>query len=401
MQSRVRSWAFAAGAAVLVASGAAAQFSDNFESYATGAFTPGGAPNSGAWRQWDSYPIAAGQGPYINDSVGGPVHSGNRALGTREAADTVREFPGYTSGHWDFRLWTYVQGAGSTTPMSGIQWLILLNDYTDNAGALNRWATQIAFNPLLGQVQADNGYSLVTGLPQSGSNTVMTFDAWVEVLVDIDLTNDVAQIYYGGAPIGDPFLFSAGPFGQDVGAPILDCLDLYANSLTYAAGTGTLEFLYWDDLAITPHTPLPTTYCTAGTSVLGCSPTITSVGFPSASASSGFTLMSSFVDSNQTGLFFYGVTNTSFVPVQWGTTGTSFFCVKAPVWRMGPTNSGGTGGCTGSFAQDWNAYMAANPGVLGNPRIAGSSFDAQLWMRDPPSQKTTILSDGLRFVLAP
>jgi hypothetical protein len=45
--------------------------------------------------------------------------------------------------------------------------------------------------------------------------------------------------------------------------------------------------------------------------------------------------------------------------------------------------------------------MAANPGVLGNPRIAGSSFDAQLWMRDPPSQKTTILSDGLRFVLAP
>ena len=63
--------------------------------------------------------------------------------------------------------------------------------------------------------------------------------------------------------------------------------------------------------------------------------------------------------------------------------------------------SGGTTGCTGGFAQDWRAFMAANPTALGNPLAAGQNFDAQLWMRDPPSPKTTILSDALRFTVCP
>jgi hypothetical protein len=401
MESRIRKWVVCAGAALCCASVATAQFSDNFESYANGAFTPGGTPNSGGWRQWDTYPLAAGQGPFVNNTANGPVHSGARALGTREAADTIHEFAGFNTGHWDFHIWTYVQGPASATPMSGQQWLVLLNDYTDGAGAANRWATQIAFDPSLAQVTCDNGYSTISGLPQWGSSAPLVYDAWTEVKIDLDIGANLAQVYYNGAPVGDPFVWSAGPFGQDVGAPILDCIDLYANSPSYAVGSGTLEYLYWDDLAIVPHVTAPTNYCTVGTTSLGCSPAITSTGTPSASASSGFTLQCNNIDANQTGLFFYGVTNVGFTPVQWGATGTSFFCVKSPVERMGPMNSGGTTGCTGAYAQDWNAYLFANPGAIGTPRIAGASFDAQVWMRDPPSGKTTILSDALRFVLAP
>ncbi|MCC7012773.1 MAG: hypothetical protein IT454_09450 [Planctomycetes bacterium] len=145
----------------------------------------------------------------------------------------------------------------------------------------------------------------------------------------------------------------------------------------------------------------PTTYCTVGTTVSGCSPAISFAGSPSASASSGFTLTSANVDAQRTGLFFYAVANPGFIPVQWGMGNTSYLCVKAPTQRMNVQSSGGTTGCTGAFASDWNAFMATNPGAFGNPRTTGARFEAQLWMRDPLSTKTTILSNALRFDLCP
>jgi hypothetical protein len=175
------------------------------------------------------------------------------------------------------------------------------------------------------------------------------------------------------------------------------CIDLYANS------TAVAGFMLWDDVDISDASgpPVPTTYCTVGTTSGGCSPAIGFTGAPSASASSGFSLTCNSIDAARTGLFFYAVTDVNFVPAQWGVGGTSYLCVKAPTQRMNAQNSGGTTGCTGNFSQDWNAFMAANPSALGNPRVAGASFDAQLWMRDPPNPKTTTLSNACRYVLAP
>ena len=89
------------------------------------------------------------------------------------------------------------------------------------------------------------------------------------------------------------------------------------------------------------------------------------------------------------------------MPTVWGSGGSTFLCIKAPTQRLGIGDSGGTTACTGAFTADWNAFMAAHAGALGNPRTLGERFEAQLWMRDPLSPKTSILSNALRFDLCP
>jgi Tol biopolymer transport system component len=143
----------------------------------------------------------------------------------------------------------------------------------------------------------------------------------------------------------------------------------------------------------------PIAYCTAGTTSNGCLPSISGSGTPSASAPSGFTISVAAVEGQKQGLIFYGVTGR--VALAWGTS-SSFLCVKAPTQRTPAQNTGGTAGaCNGTLSIDWNAYIAANPGALGTPFSAGARVDAQGWFRDPPSPKTTMLSDALEFDLGP
>jgi hypothetical protein len=146
--------------------------------------------------------------------------------------------------------------------------------------------------------------------------------------------------------------------------------------------------------------PAPVNYCTAGTTTNGCNATIAGVGTASASAASGFTLSVTNVEGNKQGLIFYSVTGRAAAP--WGMGSTSFLCVKSPTQRMGTLNSGGTANtCTGAFNQDWNAYTTANPGALGQPFVGCETVQAQAWFRDPAAPKTTNLSNGLEFYVAP
>jgi hypothetical protein len=143
----------------------------------------------------------------------------------------------------------------------------------------------------------------------------------------------------------------------------------------------------------------PVVYCTAGTSTNLCVPSISATGTPSVAASSGFVLNVANVEGQKQGLFFYGISGQLATP--WG-TGNSFLCVKAPTQRMPVQNSGGTiDMCDGAFTDDWLAFIAANPTALGAPFSAGQVVDAQAWYRDPPSAKTTNLSDGIEFTLVP
>jgi hypothetical protein len=153
-------------------------------------------------------------------------------------------------------------------------------------------------------------------------------------------------------------------------------------------------------LEITPP-PSPKAYCTAGTTTHGCTPSISASGTPSASASSGFTISVASVEGWKQGLVFYGIENVGFTPQPWAQS-TSFLCVKAPTQRTPPQFSGGTfGQCDGSLSIDWCAFVAANPGALGAPFSAGARVFAQGWFRDPPSPKSTMLSDGLAFTVVP
>jgi len=144
-----------------------------------------------------------------------------------------------------------------------------------------------------------------------------------------------------------------------------------------------------------------TTYCTSGTTSSGCVPTIGASGTPSASNTTGFTLFANNVEGQKQGLFFYGVDNSGFTPLPWGTS-SAFFCVKPPTQRLPTTSTGGTSGaCDGSLSIDWNSFIASNPGALGVPFSGGSHVYAQAWFRDPPSPKTTMFTNALEFVVCP
>jgi uncharacterized membrane protein len=140
-------------------------------------------------------------------------------------------------------------------------------------------------------------------------------------------------------------------------------------------------------------------YCSAGTTTNGCTATLWASGNASASGAGAFTLSASNVEGQKAGLFFYGVSGALALP--WG-TGPSLLCVKSPTQRLASQNSGGTSGaCDGVLSANWNAFIAANPGALGQPFSAGDVVRAQAWFRDPSSAKTTALSNALAFSVCP
>jgi hypothetical protein len=122
-------------------------------------------------------------------------------------------------------------------------------------------------------------------------------------------------------------------------------------------------------------------------------------GVPDANAGSGFVVLASNVEGQKQGIFFYGVSGP--LAQAWGTS-SSYLCVKPPTQRTGTQFSNGSfNACDGSFSLDWNAYVAGNPGALGVPFAGGESVWIQAWFRDPPSPKTTSLSNALVFTVCP
>lgn len=140
------------------------------------------------------------------------------------------------------------------------------------------------------------------------------------------------------------------------------------------------------------------TYCTAAPSGGGCVAAISSVGSPSASFATPFSIHVAGVDGQRTGLVFYGVSSATSAP--WN--GVSYLCVEQPVQRTPPQSSGGAAqACNGSFSLDWNSFQLQHPTSLGSPFSAGDECFAQAWFREPASPKSTHLSDALAFELQP
>ncbi|MCC6408664.1 MAG: PD40 domain-containing protein [Planctomycetes bacterium] len=143
--------------------------------------------------------------------------------------------------------------------------------------------------------------------------------------------------------------------------------------------------------------PTVASYCTAGTSSQGCTPTLSATGTPEAGASSGFTVSATGVDGQRNGLCFYGVSGPIAAPFANGV-----LCVKPPLQRMSVQNSGGTAGaCDGQIAFDWNQYVASHPIAVGAPFVGGETVWIQAWIRDPQTPFETALSDALWFQVCP
>ncbi len=144
----------------------------------------------------------------------------------------------------------------------------------------------------------------------------------------------------------------------------------------------------------------PTSYCTAGTSANGCTPSMSLAGAPSVSNPQPVILSANNVDGQRAGLVFVGLVPQS---VPWGAGSSSFLCVKPPLARLQAQNSGGTAGqCNGTISGDLNAYLAANGNVLlGASPYSGLLVHAQGWYRDPASPKSTSLSNALTVTFCP
>lgn len=136
----------------------------------------------------------------------------------------------------------------------------------------------------------------------------------------------------------------------------------------------------------------PTVYCTAKVNSDGCTPSIGASGTPSLFSGVGFPITCDSVRPGKSGLLFYGYAAAA-IPFQGG-----FLCVQPPTRRTPPQPAAGAGPCGGSYAFDWNAYLATgNDPAL----VVGVTVWCQWWMRDPQSPSGTGLSDGLRFSICP
>ena len=136
-------------------------------------------------------------------------------------------------------------------------------------------------------------------------------------------------------------------------------------------------------------------YCTAKVDSLGCAPQMWSNGTPSVNALEPFWVMASGVQSQKTGILFYGfATNAS--PWNGGT-----LCVGAPIQRTTLQASGGTpagGDCSGSFQLDFNARIQSGVDPL---LVVGADVFAQHWYRDPNGSFGVGISDALSFDVTP
>ena len=202
---------------MLLATVAAADWSENFDSYAAGS----GLNGQGGWFCWDSNPAFDA---YVSTTQ---ARSGANSVEIEPTSDMVQEF-NIMSGQITISGWNYIP-TGST----GEQYFILLTVYM---GADSDWALDMLFDSDAGTVSTVEGTA----------TTSIVNDQWVEVKVEIDLAADTQSIYYNGT------LLETIPWSPESGIYQFDAVDIFSSG-----GSS----IYWDDFelveaggALTPST---------------------------------------------------------------------------------------------------------------------------------------------------
>ena len=346
-------------------------WSDGFESYAAGSLLHG----QGGW-----YVFNTGMASVVTAPV--PPHSGTKYVELTGGGNAVRPFTGYTTGSYVLSAYVYLPGPASANPLQHPTYFILHNTYSLFGAYMI--SVQIRFN----EPGFPGGWCIDAGSPCTGMGTYPP-DQWFEVRCEIDLGLDLVEVFLDGVPMAPPYAWSYGPLGQGTGAMAIAAVDLYVGGSTTSGST------HWvDDVSLEPA-GLPSTYCTAKTTSGGCVPAILFSGSPSASAGSGFGIFASQVEPAKSGLFFYGKSGKQASPFQGG-----YLCATAPFVRTSLQSSGGAAPCSGTFAIDFNAFIASgkDPGL-----VAGATVDGQWWFRDPgfAPPNATGLTDAIDFAIQP
>jgi len=148
------------------------------------------------------------------------------------------------------------------------------------------------------------------------------------------------------------------------------------------------------------YCPPPFSYCTGKTNSCGGVPMISSVGTPSASAATGFTISATGARAGKSGLLMYSPNGQWSAAFQGGT-----LCIAPQALRRGPpiTSTGGTSAlCDASFSIDWAAF--ANGALGGNPQAyltsIGQRVNVQWWGRDSQAAGS-YLSNAVQYEVCP
>jgi len=202
-------------ALLLVAGGASAQWSDNFDSYADGTLLNG----VGGWEGWDG--VSGAAGTVSNDQA----HSGPNSMVVTGDDDAIHQFSGYTSGQWVLSGWIY-----TPSNLDSLTYWIVQNEY--NHGGPYDWTVEIHLDPATGEVS-----EAIQESYGSGTNYLpLVYDQWVQIRAEFDLDNNLVETYYNDQ------LLASGPVNIRQGGAIeIANLDLYAPH----AGV-----VYHDDLSL-------------------------------------------------------------------------------------------------------------------------------------------------------
>jgi subtilisin family serine protease len=140
-------------------------------------------------------------------------------------------------------------------------------------------------------------------------------------------------------------------------------------------------------------------FCSAKPSTCGTLPLIFSIGLPSASASSGFSVLASGMRGLQLGMLVYTDAGGANLPFLGG-----HLCIQGVHRTPAQFDTSGTlGSCDGVLAIDMNRFRA---GLLGGTplpslSIPGTTIHCQFLGRDPGNSFNVLLTGGLRYSVCP
>jgi len=220
-----------AGALALPAAPALADFHDDIDSYAANSQIVG----QGGWDEW-----SAGAGALVSNVQ---ALSLPNSIDINGPSDLIHIYKGYTSGTWTMTAWQYIPKG-----LTAKSYFIMMSQFDKVVAANNKWAVQVGFNPVTGNVEADAGASAAV------ATAPIIYDKWVEIKVVIHLDADWTQFYYNGVlldsaavadhpTLGGGWKWSGGPTGSYNGPKDIAALDLYANNATS---------VFYDEVSLLP-----------------------------------------------------------------------------------------------------------------------------------------------------
>ncbi len=354
-----------------------AQWSESFENYTDGSVLEG----QGGWHGWDGLNT-------LNSIVTSQFSSGaSQSVMVLAGADSVQEFDGYDTGHWALSTQVYIPSS-----FVGKVYFLVLNSYRD--GGPYQWSVQLAFNGDTGELECNCGSGTASTLP-------LQRDVWTELWLNIDLTADFVEVFYGGVSAGS-YMWSAGPYGgSSFGLLQVDALDLFSDAGGYPHTTE----LYFDEFELLPYQgPVGTGYCFGDGSGTACpcaNPGASDEGCANGSGVgarlTGFGSTVASVDDltftgtqlipGQPGLLFSGMNAIG------GGTGLTFGdglrCAGGGITRLGVRSANAAG----------EATWGPNLGSIGGWQT-GETRRFQVWYRDPagtPCGSSFNLSHGVEL----